>query len=321
MPRIPDQHLDCVVYLYPSAEAADEGRDAGGSGFLASCPWEQVQGRDHCYIVTNSHVIREAKSPVVRLNTHDGSKDIINLKESDWMHHPDGDDIAVSYPVMPWHKYKTSHIPVEMFVNKQIIEDNDIGPGDDVYMLGRFVDHEGRQKNLPSLRFGNIAMMPWEPALHPRKILQESFLVETHSIGGFSGSPVLLLLNNMVKRKKNPGQIGPWLLGVDWGHIPLYEKVRDGKTKEPVPEGWVVRANTGMMGVVPAWRLAGFLNSEEMIMQRRELEQVVLEEQSKERSGFVLDAERESTSSQQPDNPQHKEDFDRLLSRAVKGKK
>jgi hypothetical protein len=49
--------------------------------------------------------------------------------------------------------------------------------------------HEGRQKNSPTARFGNIAQMPNEPVIIKR-FEQECFLVEARSIGGYSGSPV-----------------------------------------------------------------------------------------------------------------------------------
>jgi hypothetical protein len=53
-----------------------------------------------------------------------------------------------------------------------------------VFMVGRVITHEGKQKNLPSARFGNITMMPVEPLRHMRGINQESFVVEMRSIGG-----------------------------------------------------------------------------------------------------------------------------------------
>jgi hypothetical protein len=42
VPRIPDNILDCVVYLYPSEAAAQDGERFGGSGFLIGVhiPWE-----------------------------------------------------------------------------------------------------------------------------------------------------------------------------------------------------------------------------------------------------------------------------------------
>jgi hypothetical protein len=68
---IPDEALDCVVYLYPDAEAATAGERVGGCGCVVSVPSE-IPEMSFAYVVTNSHVIREGKSPVVRVNTRDG---------------------------------------------------------------------------------------------------------------------------------------------------------------------------------------------------------------------------------------------------------
>jgi hypothetical protein len=95
VPRIADWLLDCVVYLYPSAQDADAGEAAGGTGFLAFVRSEVNQDYGVAYCVTNSHVIQEASSPVIRLNTKDGGRDVLALEQDDWIHHPDGDDLAV----------------------------------------------------------------------------------------------------------------------------------------------------------------------------------------------------------------------------------
>ena len=49
------------------------------------------------------------------------------------------------------------------FVTEKLVEEHNIGPGDEVFMVGRFVAHAGTKKNLPIVRFGNIAMNPNEP--------------------------------------------------------------------------------------------------------------------------------------------------------------
>lgn len=61
---------------------------------------------------------------------------------------------------------------------------------------------------------------------------------------------------------------GPYLLGVDWCHIPRKAKIlsRDG---HPIQEGWYVEENTGMAGVIPAWKIRDILDDEEFKMQRK----------------------------------------------------
>src|SRR5260370_1057024 len=67
------------------------------------------------------------------------------------------------------------------------------------FLVGRFVNHEGRQKNSPSVRFGNLAMMPGEPVYHKHSESQgeESFLVDIRTISGYSGSPVFVMARTL----------------------------------------------------------------------------------------------------------------------------
>jgi hypothetical protein len=112
--------------------------------------------------------------------------------------------------------------------------------------------------------------MPIEPLEQTRnggKRFQESFLVEARAISGFSGSPVFLMLMRLYNR-----QGGNWppggrdvmsLLGIVWGYIKNWEPVCDPRGK-PLGDGSQVFHNTGMMGVVPAWKLQEILDSKEV---------------------------------------------------------
>ena len=56
------------------------------------------------------------------------------------------------------------------------MNDLNMGVGDEVFMLGRFISHSGIQKNQPLARFGNIALMPDERILDGRKLRIEAYL-------------------------------------------------------------------------------------------------------------------------------------------------
>ena len=159
----------------------------------------------------------------------------------------------------------------------------DIGPGDEAFVVGRFISREGRQKNVPSLRFGNIAQMPGEPIIDPVSgFEQEAFLVEVRSIAGYSGSPVFVQIPPAANmsginpdlidklpgyhpiRSKIPVQMGPWLLGVDFCNIYSKDKIYSSQTGKPVSDDWYVPANTGMMGVIPAWKINDILEGPEL---------------------------------------------------------
>src|SRR5260221_14479087 len=173
MPWIEPQYLECAVYLYPSKKHAEDGSRIGGSGFVVGIDVGKpevdyvIRPQVLC-VVTNKHVIDEVDeaqgTPTVRLNTITGGTNSIELDRELWYTHTDGDDIAVCpIPLTFMYKAAIYFIPSNNLLTKKLIDDFEIGPGDDVFVIGRFVNHEGKQRNLPSARFGNIAQMPWEP--------------------------------------------------------------------------------------------------------------------------------------------------------------
>lgn len=187
MPPIPAEFLDSVVYLYPNREAAEKGERIGGSGFVASMYFggegEYPRGR---YIVTNRHVAERAT--VARLSTYQGVTELFDTPAGGWHHHPDGDDVSV-FPLLlpPREALRFGAIPESTFVSMP----NAVEAGDDVFILGRFVSVEGKQKNAPVARFGHVAMRGTQRVATSRHIDQESFVVEALSLSGYSGSPVL----------------------------------------------------------------------------------------------------------------------------------
>jgi hypothetical protein len=135
--------------------------------------------------------------------------------------------------------------------------------------------HAGKYGNQPSVRFGNISMIPNEEEpieyeTKKRKRCQVGFLVEARSRSGYSGSPVFFLhrhaLNN--SRLVLP-DFDLRLLGVDWGHIP--ERVQLKDTAGHLHGGnWFVEVHSGMMGVVPAWYLDEFIRTSAELIDQRE---------------------------------------------------
>ena len=349
MPWIEPEYLNCSVYLYPSEAEAEDGAKIGGSGFLLSIPLlnEMRYGRGITHnlgcVVTNKHVI-DAGNKTVRLNTKDGNKVPIPLDGAEWFEHSTS-DIAIC-PIQLDIDHEFSSVSVSALLTDKIISDFDIGPGDDVFMIGRFVNHEGKQKNTPSLRFGNIAQMPFEPIHSVGLPPQESFLVEYRSVAGYSGSPVFVYLppqpnldaypeiykaiqsGSLRLPGINPKRIvynlraGPWLLGVDWCHIRDEEYIWNRLTKKTVSPEWFVKSNTGMAGVVPAWKIFDILNGEGMKKAIAEATERA-RELAKKGDGIELDAavgvpEKVTPIAPEDSNPSHQEDFKKLLGAAVK---
>ena len=303
VPRIADRYLRCAVYIYENRQDAEDGVHQGGSGFLVTVPFDTNSDWLELYVVTNRHALIDPKTlktrnPVVRLNRKDGTVEYFETHFNQWSLHRDGDDVAVLPLRFTFEDIDFSVVELEEFITPDIISREDIGIGDDTFMVGRFVNHEGRQQNAPAIRFGNIAMMPKEKITSPYGIDQESFLVEVRSLPGYSGSAVFLFSpgaeddmsvrrdgidrvrkNDTAFDSKSPHEQreilykftqpkGPYLLGIDWCHIPRKASIlnRDGKR---IDEGWYVEENTGMAGVIPAWKIAEILDSEELKMQRK----------------------------------------------------
>jgi hypothetical protein len=279
MPRVPDKMLDCVFYLYPTVDDAQRGEYAGGTGFLVCLESKRVPGRYFPYLVSNKHVVIEASSPVVRLNTIEGDMDIVPLGCDDWIVHPDGDDLAICPHLFTsgFHRFKA--VSDDFFMTRWAIEQLHIGPGEEVFQVGRFINHEGRQQNLPTVRCGTIAMMPHEPIMLHTGHKQECYLVETRTKPGYSGSPVFLQLN--FYRSTESGFLVPdtkWkpaLLGIAQGILTDAGLVHDEKTQKPWhTDGYkkYIRENTGLEVVIPAWRLVDLLNMPQVVAHREKFD-------------------------------------------------
>jgi hypothetical protein len=278
MPYVDPRLRGCVVYLYPTSEAARRGDPAGGTGFLVGIPSATVPGQTYVYAITNEHVIRppggKPGNPVIRLTDVTGETKIIQVRSNAWLSHPNDDDLAATcLPQSSDNEY--SWLYSSELVTQADINQYQLGPGDDCFMIGRLTTYDGKQRNEPVLRFGNIAMMPQLILDISRAHQQESFLVEMRTLSGFSGSPVIVYYSTVGQRMQPDPQLDggvayaslvinrAWLLGVDWGFLPAPSNVIDGRGDQK-------KINSGMAGVIPAWKVSELLNREEFAAERRE---------------------------------------------------
>jgi hypothetical protein len=270
MPRIPDKFLDCIVYIYPSRQSAESSDAAGATGFFLAMPTEASPDYFHLYVVTNAHVL-DSYTPVLRINRPDGTSEILETRLDSWVRHPDGDDVAV-YSIDTTEELQVAAIRTVELASEQVIAGYDIGIGDEVFFAGRLRNNDGTERNLPVLRTGIISRMPTERIVRRDGLAVESYFVEARSLSGFSGSPVLVAIGRDPRQRLERrvlirlSGLDTFLLGIDSGHIEYRVPVVDGTGALLVDT--YTNVNTGIMYVVPAWKLAELLFGEELVANR-----------------------------------------------------
>jgi hypothetical protein len=205
MPRIPDQWLRSIAYLFASKATAEQG-SGGGTGFL-------VRYRERGYMVANIH--NTSVHAVARLCTQSGS----TLKQlPQWTCHGQS-DIAVA-PLETDAEYLNWS---DLGPTRERMIELNVGVGDDVFMIGRFAHFDSAERNEPTVCFGNIAKVPGTPLMDGRNLPVVAYVVELRSISGFSGSPVFVHVPGGADRAD--GRMQPFyspstgLLGVVTGHL------------------------------------------------------------------------------------------------------
>lgn len=312
MPRIPDHLLDGIVFLYPTKEDAARNSKFGGTAFLLGRPApraSKILGHEVYipFLVSNRHVVWDAGASVPRFNRPDGGGFVIGLDPTNWTVHPDGDDLAAVcvFGLINRVQQKITTAGYELLITEQSAKDAQIGIGDEIFMLGRFINHQGRETIKPAVRFGNISMAP-APIRNPNSQRDQiSYAVEMRSRTGFSGAPVIVYrIPGAALAELPKGYEGSWgILGVNWGYI-LDE---DGE-------------NTWLNGVVPSWRVIELLN-EPTLMAAFEMAEKGAENLVDDSGATPSAAVQELQPPTKDDNPQHAEDFNRLLGAAAKDRK
>lgn len=247
-----------------------------GTAFLA-----QVEQCSH--LVTNRHISDQlGNGPfLIRLNRNDGTSHVIHVDSLDlntkWFHHPS--DRTVDIAVLFFNRdteaagYDTRVIDEGVFANDNMIRDGLIGPGDACHAIGLFHLMAGRERNLPVVHTGNIALTPGQERVPVMDWLRpgqrrdaDAYLVEMSNLKGLSGSPVFVRIS-FVHQTDHEGVIHPvrmahavvFLLGVwqsSWDGPAELEAFHQANANVRIPLG---------MGVVaPVQRLAEIFDRAEL---------------------------------------------------------
>ncbi len=237
-----------------------------GTGFIVgidakSEEYPDSHGGIFHYLVTARHVIESIKglSAAVRINLKSGGSSTYHTDYSEWHFHSDpAVDVAVASLRIP-KEIDIAYHPEVGIVDESMIAAREIGPGDDIIVIGMFGMMTGRNRNLPIIRTGTIAMMPDEP-VNTRMGETMAFLIEARSISGLSGSPVYYLPLFTAEEGRIP------LLGLIHGHFDVQQSETNDVIKEDLfAEGSM---NVGIAIVTPGYRLLELLNSEILVQNR-----------------------------------------------------
>ena len=304
MVAVPEGYWKTVFYLCIDAPDGNGAmrRKPVATGFFVRVPLEgDGEALAVDYLITARHCIEEARaygaggSVYIRFNKKVGGFAEIATQVDDWVEHDTADIAALmTLPsVLPKGitpaDLDTSSLNLSSFVGpgphyrvKGTGEFSgvDVQPrvGHEVYFLGLFTEHAGSDRNLPIARFGHISRMPDFIEIEHGSVRFKTiaYLVEFHSIGGHSGSPVFFLypinIVTPVRHEENETEYPLYdiahmtgLMGLVTGHYPIIEESRNSVGATP-PE-----LNSGIAVVTPACAIKELLMRKDFVNRRKEL--------------------------------------------------
>jgi hypothetical protein len=288
MPRIGHELERSVFFLFQRDWKTSNYTGPWGTGFFVCRRSETIESDFHWYAVTNKHVAREFSD--IRINDAGGDATFWEYDPSEWVSSQDDDLAAVDVTDrLPWSEdrgYNGAPISCVMehtFVSQRLQQDYDIGIGDQTIMLGLFTEHDGGKKNVPVGRFGFVAATPSVSSPISLGVDGEkarpSWLNDTHSRYGFSGSPVWVWRSKYDDLRAYRDQAsGYWpempresflfLLGCHRGQFREDTKIYAAEGRKLIQSGDDIEIPGAMTVVVPAWSISELLNDPKLTAQR-----------------------------------------------------
>jgi hypothetical protein len=174
-------------------QALPDGRHTIGTGFLISDP--TPDGQPRTVLVTANHVFDKMPGIEAHIGYRDQSKDggwrfdpqpvtIRSGASQMWTHHPSRDVAAIVVKAPP--RFAKAAIPLNWLAKDDTFTGYNIGPGDEMMVLGYPEGFSADSAGFPILRSGRVAS-PVEPAS-----LSPTFLLDFHVFPGNSGGPVFM---------------------------------------------------------------------------------------------------------------------------------
>jgi hypothetical protein len=264
--QIPDEIRKCVVFV--CYKTATETKLAGTAFFAGVHLGES--NFNSVYVITAKHIIDAIREKSIdqkiylRINLKISGAQLVKTPIESWLSHPRESNVDVAVlPLAPSQEiFDYLYLPLTMAATQEVIKEETIGVGDDVFLTGLFQNHYGSQQNIPIIRIGNIAAMP-EEKVHTEKLGDiDAYLIEARSIGGLSGSPVFVHMGFTRYRENKvmtaTGYIYK-LLGLMHGHFESSKLELDDLSQDSLTN---LKINTGIAIVIPVWKIMEVINQE-----------------------------------------------------------
>lgn len=259
---VPEQIRKCVAFV--GVQMADKTFRLVGSGFFLGRAQETGKATSVRF-VTARHVIdgiraRALTEVYLRMNRTQGDAIWIRSNITDWFSHPTDKsiDVAMLACGIP-AEYDHVVLPLSLCATEEVLLQQEVGLGDEVFITGLFRHYHGSRRNIPIVRVGNVACLIEEKIQTKEFGEIDAYLIEARSIGGLSGSPVFLNLG-VVRRVQGQvkfSQGGPvfFLFGLVHGHYDVSAAGIDNSHTDGVDPLTPERVNTGIAIVVPFQRI------------------------------------------------------------------
>jgi hypothetical protein len=261
----------------------------GGTGFLVTVPDSRLTNGSFIYLVTNRHVAAaieqddkgncrplEVQRTYVTMNLKEpingnrADRQLLTFSKQVHWYYPN--DEAIDLAVMPF-TIRSTHdirvISINDFLTTEILDKQQVVPGDKVLTGGYFYLYGGSREVQPLLREGVLAMLPDEPISTTTCKPGNVYLVDVHIIAGNSGSPLFIIpglpMNTGISFGGAHNTFG--LLGIVSGYMQETENL---KLKASTTWKASIYPNSGISVVVPAQQLKDLLESSELQKVREE---------------------------------------------------
>ena len=255
MSLLPRGYLDTTVAIESVRPDGDSARyRTVGTGFFIGFDYgDRLPSGGPTYrlfLVTNRHVVAGHDDVLIRVNTKGGAARRVRLPlgEGSWAAHPQ-DRVDVAVVLVNARMLLEAGAELAYFRPRDVafvstMTALDIGPGEELFVLGFPLGMSGVERNYVIARSGMIARFDAEILAAGR-----TFLIDASVFPGNSGGPVIVKPNSDTLAGRRPIEQA-YLVGMVRSYLP-YEEVAYSLQSDPPTPRMVFTENSGLAEVIP----------------------------------------------------------------------